>query len=114
DAFVADELQPPDCVAIRFCFANYGSLIRSRLSTSETSIFKSTCGSTIGLKLESPVTYRWISEQANDEELAHHLCVLLTARARRVQRHGRANKSLQCLLVNLLAIAKINRAPGVA
>src|SRR5207249_3014883 len=34
--------------------------------------------------------------------------------AGRVQRHGRANKSLQCLLVNLLALMKVDGTPGVA
>src|SRR5512138_267819 len=34
--------------------------------------------------------------------------------AGRVQRHGRANESLQCLLVNLLALVEIDRTPGVA
>ena len=32
----------------------------------------------------------------------------------RVQRHGRANKSLQCLLVNLLALVEVDGTPGVA
>ena len=32
---------------------------------------------------------------------------------RRVQRHGRANESLQCRLVNLLALVKVDGAPGV-
>jgi hypothetical protein len=34
--------------------------------------------------------------------------------AGRVQRHGRANKSLQCLLVNLLALVEVDGTPGVA
>src|ERR1700722_10642971 len=36
------------------------------------------------------------------------------AGAGRVQRHGRANKSLQCLLVNLLALVEVDGAPGGA
>ena len=35
-------------------------------------------------------------------------------RAGRVQRHGGANKSLQRLLVNLLALVKVDGTPGVA
>jgi hypothetical protein len=31
-----------------------------------------------------------------------------------VQRHGGSNKSLQCLLVNLLALVEVDGAPGVA
>ena len=31
-----------------------------------------------------------------------------------IQRHGRANKSLQCLLVNLLALVEVDGTPGVA
>jgi hypothetical protein len=34
--------------------------------------------------------------------------------AGRVQRHGRANKSLQSLLVNLLALVEVDGTPGVA
>src|SRR6266850_692822 len=34
--------------------------------------------------------------------------------ARRVQRHGRANKSLQCLLVNLLALVEVDGTPDIA
>ena len=34
--------------------------------------------------------------------------------AGRVQRHGRANKSLQCLLVNLLALVEVDGTPRVA
>src|SRR6266571_6209319 len=34
--------------------------------------------------------------------------------AERVQRHGRANKSLQCLVVNLLALVEVDGTPGVA
>jgi hypothetical protein len=34
--------------------------------------------------------------------------------AGRVQRYGRANKSLQCLLVNLLALVEVDGTPGVA
>jgi hypothetical protein len=34
--------------------------------------------------------------------------------AGRVQRHGRANKSLQCLLVNLLALVEVDGTPCVS
>src|SRR5215813_4424813 len=34
--------------------------------------------------------------------------------AGRVQRHGRANESLQCLPVNLFALVKVDGTPGVA
>ena len=34
--------------------------------------------------------------------------------AGRVQRHGGADKSLQCFLVNLLAFVEVDGAPGVA
>jgi hypothetical protein len=37
-----------------------------------------------------------------------------TAGAGRIQRHGRANKRLQCFLVNLLAFVEIDGTPGVA
>jgi NAD(P)-dependent dehydrogenase (short-subunit alcohol dehydrogenase family) len=36
------------------------------------------------------------------------------AGAGRVQRHGRANQRLQCLLVNLLTLVEVDRTPGVA
>ncbi len=47
------------------------------------------------------------------------LCVLPTSarsaiRAERVHRHGRADKRLQCLLVNLLALVEVDGTPGVA
>jgi hypothetical protein len=34
--------------------------------------------------------------------------------AERVQHHGRANRSLQCLLVDLLALVEVDGTPGVA
>jgi hypothetical protein len=34
--------------------------------------------------------------------------------AGRVQRHGRANKSLQCLVIDLLALVEVDGTPGVA
>ena len=37
-----------------------------------------------------------------------------TMGAGRVQRHGRANESPQCLLVNLLALVEVDGTPGVA